>query len=91
MRYDGLIASKIRMLFQEEQKTSPVELFYKDEPDHIPENFPELHDYKITLVYRDGTPGILSVTAPSSVDAIQTALRTVKHEVRLVNCKRAFA
>ena len=70
---------------------SLVELFYKDEPDRIPENFPELHDYKITLIYQDGTPGLLSVTAPHSVDAIQTALRTVKHEVRLVNCKRAFA
>ena len=70
---------------------SLVELFYKDEPDRIPENFPELHDYKITLVYQDGTRGMLSVMASSSIDAIQTVLCTIKREVRLVNCKRAFA
>ena len=62
-----------------------------DDADQPPEQFPELHDYKITLVYQDGTPGMLSVTAPSSVDAIQLALRTVKHEVRLVHCRRMFA
>ena len=87
MRYDGLIASKIRMLFQEEQKMSLVELFYKDEPDQIP----ELHDYKITLVYQDGTTsGMLSVTAYASVDAIRLTLSAAGWEhgdVAMVTCK----
>ena len=61
-----------------------------DDAGQPPEQFPEVHDYTILLVYEDGTSDLHAVTAKNSVEAIQVVLHTVNN-VRLVHCRRAFA
>ena len=83
MHYHGFTASKIRMLFQEEQKMS-------DDADQPPEQFTEVRNYELLLVHQDGTRDFRTILARNSVEAIQLALRTSRGEhggVSALSCK----
>ena len=61
-----------------------------DDADQPPEQFPEVHNYEVLLVHRNGNRVLRVIMAKRSVDAIQLALNGARGEhgdVARVSCK----
>ena len=61
-----------------------------DDADQPPEQFPEVHNYEVLLVHRNGNRVLRVIMAKRSVDAIQLALNgaRVEHgDVVMLTCK----
>ena len=61
-----------------------------DHADQPPEQFPEVHNYEVLLVHRNGNRVLRVIMAKRSVDAIQLALSAARSEhgdVVMLTCK----